>query len=179
VAPNLGKTSWRPEQRWVNRVRSMWHSLCKDLRPSLVILHNSHRRGERRQPRRRSHNHVAGASGYGETGSIHSPSYLFTSRGYPLHTGHESRRQTWIAARISPAVSSLNLDSYSVHCTIAIQFSRSDKATCRALFSNFHVTTHSSVCNKVVLLLTSFNFVIATSIKHPLDPIQNRSQSSS
>jgi hypothetical protein len=36
-------------------------------------------RSKWREPRRRSHSHVAGASGYGQTDSIHAPSDLFTS----------------------------------------------------------------------------------------------------
>jgi hypothetical protein len=59
-----------------------------------------------------------------------------------------------------------------VHCTMAIFISLSERATCRALFFNFCVATHSPACIKVVVQCTNYNFVTKILHKHPLNPPQ-------
>ena len=48
-----------------------------------------------------------------------------------------------------------------------------------SFFSQLHVTTGPSLCIKIVVLHTSYNFATWCCHKKSLDPIQNRAQSSS
>jgi hypothetical protein len=104
---------------------------------------------------------------------------LFTVGCYPHTRVHESQRRR--GSRRRPTGGDMFTEStiWFSYCTITFFVSPSVQATCRALFSNFCVATHSPVCMKIVVQCTSYNFVIKTLLKHPLNPPANRSQSSS
>jgi hypothetical protein len=72
---------------------------------------------------------------------ILSPDLFTPSRRYLLLTRHESPRRARIAAEghRRQVHGTGDLSSYY---TMAMFFSPSDRATCRASFSNFRVTTH-------------------------------------
>jgi hypothetical protein len=63
----------------------------------------------------------------------------------------------------------LHLWSYSVHCTIILPFSQLDRAYLGAICTQFRVVTRSTLCIKVVVQQTSFNFVTEVLVKHPLN----------
>jgi hypothetical protein len=87
---------------------------------------------------------IAGQVGMDASSQSHPQSRSFHWSGnYPRRAVHESWRPARIHTRRSLAARCTESeDSCSVHYTIAIQFSRSDRVTCRASFSNFHITNH-------------------------------------
>jgi hypothetical protein len=100
-----------------------------------------------------------------------SPDIFTLARCYLSLPRHESPRQAWIAAEDHRYQVHGTGDLFG-HCTMAIFVSPFVRATCRALFSNFCVATHSPACIKVVVQCTSYNFGTKTLLKHPLNPLQ-------
>jgi hypothetical protein len=111
------------------------------------------------------------ASGYGEVGSIHSPYDLFTPLVISSLTEHESWH--WHKSRRGDRRrwGALNLVGFKTVPSRTL-FSAPDRENCRALFSNFYVVTHQSICSKVVVQCTSYNFVTKVLHKQPLNSPQ-------
>jgi hypothetical protein len=107
-----------------------------------------------------------------------SPPDLLLPRGYPLCVEHESWQPVWIQARGSPVARCDVSRDFSFTTVPLRPFIRApDRADWEAKFSNFHVESYQFDYMKIVVQHTSSDFVIATIIKHSLDPTWNRPQS--
>jgi hypothetical protein len=94
-----------------------------------------------------------------------TPSHYLRAIGHESHCRRGSQRG-------SPVARFTELGIWFSYCTIAIFFRLSDSWTCKALFSNLCVATHSFICSKVVVQCTSYNFATKVLRKHPLNSPQ-------
>jgi hypothetical protein len=99
------------------------------------------------------------------------PDIFTLTRCYLSLLRHESPRRAWIAAE-DDRHQAHDTGDLSRHCTMAIFVSPSVRATCRALFFNFCVATHSPACIKVGVQCNNYNFATNILRKHPLNPPQ-------
>jgi hypothetical protein len=100
-----------------------------------------------------------------------SPDIFTLTRRYLSLPRHESPRLARIAVE-DDRRQAHGTGDLSDHCTMAIFVSPSARATCRVLFFNFCVATHSPAYIKVVVQCTNYIFVTNILRKHPLNPPQ-------
>jgi hypothetical protein len=103
---------------------------------------------------------------------IHPAVDIFTPpRRYLLFPPHESPRRAQIVAADHRCRAHDTGYLYG-HCTMAIYIRHSYSTIWRALFSIFHGTTRSLVCNNIVVQRTNYKFVIKILLSYLLNPSQ-------
>jgi hypothetical protein len=165
---HCGDLPWRSQDNELWRsLGSHYGSRWRDKCPKAWHPH-----GEWRTRRWRPLGHVGGANGWITERTVppsSSAARSFTRGSLSVFN------QAWIAtlARIRTQGrwrrGALHLWLYLVHCTIAAPFSRPDRAHLGAICSKFRVVTRPTLCIKVVLQQTSFNFITEVLVKHPLN----------
>jgi hypothetical protein len=103
---------------------------------------------------------------------IHPTLDIFTPpRRYLLFPLQESPRRAWIVAADHRPRAHGTGDLYG-HCTMPIFIRHSDSTIWRALFSIFHGTTRSLICNNIVVQRTNYKFVIKILLSYLINPSQ-------